>query len=52
MPITLRPYASDWVRTLAAAKTTGVQVVVPRVGERFEFGQPFDSQPWYLPPAK
>ncbi|MES2581544.1 MAG: MBL fold metallo-hydrolase [Pseudomonadota bacterium] len=46
----------DWaepvVRTLAAAKTQGTQVVVPRVGERFEFGQPFDNKPWYLPPPQ
>ncbi len=45
----------DWaepvVRTLAAAKAKGAQVVVPRVGEKFESGLPFDNKPWFLPPA-
>jgi len=33
----------------AAAKAAGVQVVTPRVGEKFEFGQPFGNRAWYLP---
>jgi L-ascorbate metabolism protein UlaG (beta-lactamase superfamily) len=37
------------VRTLAAAQAHGVQVALPRVGEKLEFGQPFVNQPWYLP---
>lgn len=45
----------DWaepvVRTLAAARTAGVQVVVPRVGEPLEWGTPFVNKAWYLPPA-
>ena len=36
------------VRTLAAASAKGVNVITPRVGEKFEFGQPFASQAWYL----
>ncbi len=37
-------------RTLAAAKGTDVQVITPRVGESFEFGQPFVSQQWFRRP--
>jgi L-ascorbate metabolism protein UlaG (beta-lactamase superfamily) len=36
------------VRTVAASKTHGIQIVTPRVGEKFEFGRPFDSSAWYL----
>lgn len=43
-------WAEPIQRTLVAAKSTGVQVVTPRVGEAFEFGQPFVNHPWYLPP--
>lgn len=43
----------DWaepaVRTAAAAAKQGVQVVAPRVGEKFEFGAPFENRPWYRP---
>lgn len=35
------------VRTLSAAKQKGVPVVTPRVGEKFEFGQPFKNLEWY-----
>ncbi|APW43612.1 MBL fold metallo-hydrolase [Rhodoferax saidenbachensis] len=42
-------WAEPVVRTLAAAKAQGVQVVTPRAGEKFEFGQPFQNLPWYLP---
>ena len=46
----------DWaepvVRTVLAARAKGAQVVTPRVGEKFEFGLPFDSKPWYLPPMR
>jgi L-ascorbate metabolism protein UlaG (beta-lactamase superfamily) len=46
----------DWsepvLRTLAAAKTQGVQVVTPRVGEPYVFGDAFANTAWYLPPAK
>ena len=45
----------DWaepaVRTAAAARAKGVQLVAPRVGEKFEFGVPFVNRAWYLPPA-
>ena len=34
-------------RTLAAAARTGADVITPRVGEVFTFGQPFASQAWY-----
>ena len=41
----------DWdepiLRTLSAAKTQAVQVISPRVGEMFDFAQPFINQPWY-----
>ena len=43
-------WAEPAVRTVAAAKAAGVQVVVPRLGEKFEFGQPFSNQAWYLKP--
>ncbi|MBI2750074.1 MAG: MBL fold metallo-hydrolase [Burkholderiales bacterium] len=46
----------DWMepmlRTLAAAKPKGVQVVTPRVGEPYAFGDAFANTAWYLPPAK
>ena len=46
----------DWVepavRAVAAAKTQGVQLVLPRPGEKFEFGQPFENKAWYLPQPK
>lgn len=46
----------DWaepvLRTLAAAKAQGVQVVTPRVGEPYVFGGAFANTAWYLPPAK
>ena len=46
----------DWaepaVRAVAAAKAQGVQLVMPRPGEKFEFGQPFENKAWYLPQPK
>ena len=43
----------DWaepaVRTATAARAKGVQLAAPRVGEKFEFGQPFLNRAWYLP---
>lgn len=43
----------DWaepiVRTVAAAAKQGVQVVTPRVGEKVEFGQPFENRVWWVP---
>jgi L-ascorbate metabolism protein UlaG (beta-lactamase superfamily) len=45
----------DWaepiIRTVAAASRLGVQVVTPRVGEKFEFGKPFENRDWYRPTA-
>ena len=35
------------LRTLAAAARDGVDVITPRPGEVFEFGQPFRNQAWY-----
>lgn len=42
-------WAEPVQRTLTAAKGAGVQVVTPRVGEKFEYDQPFHNQAWYLP---
>ena len=39
------------VRTVAAATKQGAHLVTPRVGEKFEFGQPFENKAWYLPRA-
>jgi L-ascorbate metabolism protein UlaG (beta-lactamase superfamily) len=44
-------WAEPAQRTVAAAKTQGVQLVTPRVGEKFEFGQPFANRAWYHPDA-
>ncbi|HSW14972.1 MAG TPA: MBL fold metallo-hydrolase [Solimonas sp.] len=38
------------LRTLAAAQASGVRVVTPRIGERYDAGQPFDSTAWYRRP--
>ena len=35
------------LRTLAAAEDKNAQVVTPRIGETFEFGQPFQNVEWY-----
>ena len=35
------------LRTLSAAKDRGVHVITPRVGETYEFGQPFQNVEWY-----
>lgn len=35
-------------RTLTATQTQGAQVVLPRVGEKVEFGQPYTNLPWFL----
>ncbi len=37
------------LRSLAAARAKGVELVTPRVGEAVEFGRPFANQAWYLP---
>ena len=42
-------WAEPMVRAVAAANRQGVTLVTPRVGEKFEFGAPFKSVPWYLP---
>lgn len=39
-------------RAVAAAQAKGVSLVTPRVGEKFEFGVPFQSQPWYRDSAR
>jgi L-ascorbate metabolism protein UlaG (beta-lactamase superfamily) len=36
-------------RTLAAAREKGVQVITPRIGEPYVFGQPFRNVAWYAP---
>jgi L-ascorbate metabolism protein UlaG (beta-lactamase superfamily) len=43
-------WAEPMVRTVRAASANGVQVVTPRVGEKFEFGQPFNNKAWYQQP--
>jgi len=45
-------WAAPVVRTLAAAQAQGVQVVTPRVGEKFVWGQPFENQPWFQAPQR
>ncbi len=42
-------WAEPVVRTVAAAAKQGVQLVTPRVGEKFEFGVPFENRAWYRP---
>jgi L-ascorbate metabolism protein UlaG (beta-lactamase superfamily) len=44
-------WAEPMERSLAAARTQGVQIVTPRPGEKFESGVTFVSQPWYLKPS-
>jgi L-ascorbate metabolism protein UlaG (beta-lactamase superfamily) len=39
------------VRSVAAARALGVQIVTPRPGEKFESGVPFVNQVWYLKPS-
>ena len=34
-------------RTLAAAEAKNVNVITPRIGETFTFGQPFENVEWY-----
>ena len=36
------------VRSVAAARAAGVQIVTPRPGEKFEAGSPFVNRIWYL----
>lgn len=43
-------WAEPIERALAAAQGTDVQVVTPRVGEPYEFGQPFVNQNWFRRP--
>lgn len=40
-------WAEPVERTLAAAGSTAVQVVTPRVGEAFEYGKPWDERRWF-----
>ena len=42
-------WAEPVARAQAAATAQGVHLVTPRVGEKFEFGQPFENKAWYLP---
>ena len=42
-------WAEPMLRTVAAAAKQGVQLVTPRVGEKVEFGVPFENRAWYLP---
>ncbi len=41
-------WAEPIVRSVAAAGAQGVQLVTPRVGEKFDFGAPFANSAWYL----
>jgi L-ascorbate metabolism protein UlaG (beta-lactamase superfamily) len=42
------PWAEPILRSVAAARAQGVQMVTPRPGEKFESGAPFVNQAWYL----
>ena len=42
-------WAEPVIRAQAAATAQGVQLVAPRVGEKFEFGMPFENRAWYRP---
>jgi L-ascorbate metabolism protein UlaG (beta-lactamase superfamily) len=42
-----RGWAEPIVRAFAAAKEKGVHIITPRIGEKFEFGVPFFSRPWF-----
>ena len=42
-------WAEPVLRAQVAATAQGVQLVTPRVGEKFEFGVPFESRTWYRP---
>ena len=39
------------LRSVAAARAQGVQIITPRPGEKFEFGVPFVNEAWYLKPS-
>jgi len=39
------------VRSVAAARAQGVQIITPRPGEKFEVGVPFVNEAWYLKPS-
>ena len=41
-------WAEPILRSVAAARTQGAQIVTPRPGEKFESGVPFVNQAWYL----
>ncbi|HSV50798.1 MAG TPA: MBL fold metallo-hydrolase [Burkholderiaceae bacterium] len=45
-------WAEPVIRAVAAASRQGVQIVTPRVGEKFEFGVPFENKAWYRPAPK
>jgi len=44
-------WAEPILRSVAAARAQGVQIVTPRPGEKFEAGVPFVNEGWYLKPA-
>jgi L-ascorbate metabolism protein UlaG (beta-lactamase superfamily) len=44
-------WAEPILRSVAAARAQGVQIVTPRPGEKFEFGVPFVNKAWYLKPS-
>lgn len=41
-------WAEPILRSVAAARAQGMQIVTPRPGEKFEFGVPFVNKAWYL----
>ncbi len=45
--LSYHPWSEPVIRTVAAAKAHGVQLITPKVGELFEFGKPYTNQPWY-----
>ena len=44
-------WAEPMVRAVAASRAEGVQLISPRVGEKFEFGVPFENRAWYRQPV-
>ena len=41
-------WAEPILRTVAAARAQGVQLLTPRVGEKYEAGTPFSNSAWYI----
>lgn len=44
-------WAEPILRSVAAARAQGVQIITPRPGQKFEVGVPFVNEAWYLKPS-